>query len=278
MTDLITGRVRSAFRGAVSQRMVLRDIDRIWQAEGFAPGTATQLAGQRVTLWAEYEASVDWASYDHVRRVLRVYESFLIEFGGDDITAFTRVLEVDGFSIDVNRKITIISATLSDLSGLDSLRDASGIRDAFRRIELLLDSDPAGVVGAVKELIEATARTVLEHLDVAVAKGADLPTLLNQTQDQLGLSASKVSGTVDGSDAIKKVLGGLKGIAIGIAELRNAEGSGHGRTRATNLTSRHARLAANAGRTWCEIVLDTYGDSAAPWRQERTPVADKRTS
>lgn len=163
MTDLITGRVRAVFRDAVSQRMVLREIDRIWQAEGFAPGTTTFLGGQRVTLWAEYEASVDWASLEHIRRVLRVYESFLIEFGGDDITPFTRVLELDGFSVDPSRKITMVGGALSSLSGLDGLRDASGIRDAFRRIELLLDSDPAGVVGAVKELIEATAKTVLEH-------------------------------------------------------------------------------------------------------------------
>ncbi len=267
MTDLITGRVRAVFRDAVSQRMVLREIDRIWQAEGFAPGTTTFLGGQRVTLWAEYEASVDWASLEHIRRVLRVYESFLIEFGGDDITPFTRVLELDGFSVDPSRKITMVGGALSSLSGLDGLRDASGIRDAFRRIELLLDSDPAGVVGAVKELIEATAKTVLEHLGETVVRDADLPALLTQTQDALGLSASGVSGTVDSSGAIKKVLGGLKGIAIGITELRNAEGSGHGRTRASNLTARHARLAVNAGRTWCEIVLDTYGDQSAPWRR-----------
>lgn len=267
MTDLITGRVRGVFRDAVSQRMVLREIDRIWQAEGFTPGTTTFLGGQRVTLWAEYEASVDWASLEHIRRVLRVYESFLIEFGGDDITPFTRVLEVDGLSVDSSRKITMVGGALSSLSGLGGLRDASGIRDAFRRIELLLDSDPAGVVGAVKELIEATAKTVLEHLGETVAKDADLPSLLSRTQDVLGLSASGVSGTVDSSGAIKKVLGGLKGVAIGITELRNAEGSGHGRTRASNLAARHARLAVNAGRTWCEIVLDTYSDPTAPWRR-----------
>jgi len=267
MADLIAGRVRAVFREAVSQRMVLREIDRIWQSEGFIPGATTQLGGQRVTLWAEYEASVDWTSLEHVRRVLRVYESFLIEFGGDDIAPFTRVLEVEGLTVDASRKITMVNPALPSLSGLDSLRDASGIRDAFTRIELLLEADPAGAVGAVKELIEATAKTVLEHLGEAVAKNADLPTLLSQTQDVLGLSASSANGTVDGSISIKKVLGGLKGIAIGITELRNAEGSGHGRTRASNLSARHARLALNAGRAWCEIVLDTYGDTTAPWRR-----------
>jgi len=69
---------------------------------------------------------------------------------------------------------------------------------------------------------------------------------------------------------VKKILGGLKSVAIGISELRNREGSGHGRTRGTNLAARHARLSLNAGRAWCEIVLDTFGDPDAPWRNRST--------
>lgn len=267
MPELISGRVRAVFRDAVSQLMTLRQIDRIWQAEGFTPGTTTIISGQRVTLWAEYEASVDWADHEQVRRVLRVFESFLIEFAGDDVSPYVRVLELDGFSVDQARRITMTRDALSNLSGLDGLRDASGIRDAFRRIDLLLESDPPGVVGAVKELIEATAKTVLEHVGDTSASARDLPALLSQTQDALGLSASIAPGTVDGAAPVKKILGGLKGVAIGIAELRNAEGSGHGRARASNLTSRHARLAVNAGRAWCEIILDTYADPDAPWRR-----------
>lgn len=59
MAELITGRVRATFRDAVSPLMTLRRIDRIWQSEGFAPGTTSINAGQRVMLWAGYEASVD---------------------------------------------------------------------------------------------------------------------------------------------------------------------------------------------------------------------------
>lgn len=267
MPELITGRVRAVFRDAVSQLMTLRQIDRIWQAEGFAPGTTSIASGQRITLWAEYEASVDWNDHAHARRVLRVFESFLIEFAGDDIAPYVRVLEVDGFAVDQSRRILSNRDSLSSLSGLDGLRDVSGIRDAFRRIDLLLEADPPGVVGAVKELIEATAKTVLEHIGDGEPTAMDLPTLLSRTQDALGLSASSAPGTVDGAAPVKKILGGLKGIAIGIAELRNAEGSGHGRVRASNLTARHARLAVNAGRAWCEIILDTYADPDAPWRR-----------
>src|SRR5690554_798371 len=106
MTDLITGRVRAVFRDACSGLTVLREIDRIWQAEGFAPGVASVNGGQRVTLWSEYESSVDWTDRGHVNRVIRVYESFLSEFAGEDIERFTRVLNLDGWSVDDHRRIT----------------------------------------------------------------------------------------------------------------------------------------------------------------------------
>lgn len=266
MPDLISGRVRAVFRDACSGYTVLRDIDRIWQSEGFAPSIATINGGQRVTLWSEYESSVDWTNQGHVNRVIRVYESFLTEFVGDDTERFTRVLNLDRWAVDDQRRITATASRLDALSGLDQLRDGSGIIDAFRRVDLLLDDDPAGVVGAVKELIESTAKTVLEHLDEPFSANDDIPALVTKTQQALGLAVSNVDTSLDGSDSVKKILGGLKGIAIGITELRNAEGSGHGRTRASNLTTRHARLAVNAGRAWCEIVLDTFGDENAPWR------------
>jgi len=270
MPDLISGRVRAVFRDACSGYTVLRDIDRIWQSEGFAPGVAAITSGQRVTLWSEYESSVDWTSREHVNRVVRVYESFLTEFVDDDTERFTRVLNLDGWVIDEHRRIVMPALRFNSLSGLDQLRDSSGIIDAFRRIDLLLVDDPAGVVGAVKELIEATAKTVLEHLDEPYLAVDDIPALVSKAQQALGLAVSNVVGDVDGAASTKKILGGLKGIAIGITELRNAEGSGHGRTRASNLTARHALLAVNAGRAWCEIVLDTFGDPSAPWRNRRS--------
>jgi hypothetical protein len=269
MPEIITTRIRSTFRDAASG-VVLRDIDRMWQGEGFAPGEITEIRdGQRVTRWKEYELSVDWTNRAHAARVIRVYETFLSEWG-DDIERFTRVLTLDGWAIDEHRRIAPTSSRLSSLSGLDTLRDAGGILDAFQRIDLLLDSDPAGVVGAVKELIESTAKTVLDDLEIAYASDESVPGLISKTQTALGLAAAGVDGNLDTSAAVRRVLGGLSSIANGITELRNAEGGGHGRSRGTNLTARHARLAVNVGRAWCEIVLDTFGDSAAPWRTQTT--------
>jgi hypothetical protein len=58
------------------------------------------------------------------------------------------------------------------------------------------------------------------------------------------------------------------GVAIGVAELRNRYGTGHGAAgQRVGLSNRHAHLAVNAAFTWCQLMLDTLADEHAPWRQ-----------
>jgi hypothetical protein len=58
---------------------------------------------------------------------------------------------------------------------------------------------------------------------------ADLPALVRDAQQALGLHPSAAVPGPDGSDAVKKILGSVSGIAIGLAELRNrGYGTGHG--------------------------------------------------
>lgn len=67
---------------------------------------------------------------------------------------------------------------------------------------------------------------------------------------------------------MKKILGGVSAIAIGVAELRNrGYGTGHGAAgERTGLGDRHAHLAVNAALTWCQLMLDTLADPMAPWK------------
>lgn len=95
-----------------------------------------------------------------------------------------------------------------------------------------------------------------------------MTSLIERTQCSLGLSPSFERISVDAGPPVGKGFGGLSGIAIGSTELRNEEGSGHGRSRGPALTSRHARLAVTAATAWCEIVLDTFEDQSAPWHRK----------
>jgi hypothetical protein len=273
MPDLISGRIRAVFR-ALAPGIVMRQVHALWQAEGFTHAADyPMVAGERESLWAAYEAGVEWTNPDQAARALRVYEVVLAEHLGwnGSRDGLIRALNRDGWKVDEHGRIVPIDESkhpLATLSGLEGLRDAAGIMEALNRASALLDRDPAGVVGAVKELIEATAKTVLEAIGETVAKDEDLTSLIKRTQTALGLSPSSVRDDLDSAGSIKKVLGGLSGIAIGLTELRNSDGSGHGRSRGTRLSPRHARLAVNGARAWCEIVLDTYGDPVAPWRKQ----------
>jgi hypothetical protein len=184
-----------------------------------------------------------------------------------------RTLIRDGWRVDHLHRIVPTEqtgTTLAALSGLSALRTTEGIEEAFNRLALLLDRYLAGVAGAAKELIEATAKTVLDQLNISYTDREDFSAPVPRAQEALGLEAAGVESGVDGAPSVRRILGGLASIAQGIDELRNTEGGGHGRVRTSRFTGRHARLVVNAARAWCEIVLDTLGDPGAPWRLLRS--------
>jgi hypothetical protein len=79
--DLIHPRVRSAFREAVSDCGVVRQIERAFEDEGLDASTEVDrdwyAPGQRRGTLDRYTASVDWSNATQVRRVLNVFEEIL---------------------------------------------------------------------------------------------------------------------------------------------------------------------------------------------------------
>lgn len=153
-------------------------------------------------------------------------------------------------------------------SSLATLRDPAAILDNLNRIRRAISIDPAQAVGSAKELIESTAKVVLLERGQTVDDKADLPALVKDAQQALLLHPSQSTPGPDGTDAVKKILGGVSSIAIGVAELRNrGYGTGHGAAgERIGLGDRHAHLAVNAALTWCQLMLDTMADPKAPWQ------------
>ncbi|GAA2974242.1 hypothetical protein GCM10010519_06830 [Streptomyces lactacystinicus] len=56
-----------------------------------------------------------------------------------------------------------------------------------------LSDDPAGAIGSAKQLIEATAKTVLRERGLPVDENAKMPALIKQAQKALALDASAAS-------------------------------------------------------------------------------------
>ena len=78
------------------------------------------------------------------------------------------------------------------------------------------------MIGSAKELIESTAKLVLDQHGMAYSKNDDVTALIHRAQEALGLSPAKAPTTgPDGGTSIKRILGGASSVAIGVAELRN---------------------------------------------------------
>ncbi|WP_371538432.1 abortive infection family protein [Streptomyces sp. NBC_00466] len=280
--ELVSPATRNAFR-TLATDLTLRIVARLWEDHGFAPIAPDELKyedpGQRRTEFMLYAEGVDWADPGHVRRALLVFEDFIREYRDPDQQGTPKWLadigvrlERDGFLLDESGRISWQQSPISLIGrDLSDLHDSSGIVAELERIRRDLTTDPQGAIGAAKQLIEATAKTALQELGVAVAKKPDVPILVAMVHKELRLDAASAPEGPDGSKAIKKILSGAVNIAVGVAELRNQGfGSGHGQASVpSGLGIRHARLTVNAAVTWCELILDTLSDPAAPWRRAK---------
>ncbi|MFY1689121.1 abortive infection family protein [Plantactinospora sp. WMMB782] len=95
-------------------------------------------------------------------------------------------------------------------------------------------------------------------------KTAKLPQLIDRAQRELGLHPQTAAPGPDGSQAVKRILGGLSGIAWPRQPTQRGLGHGHA-ARRTGLCPRHGYLVVGAAHTWCQVILDTLADPSGPW-------------
>lgn len=266
--DLVSTATRGTFRDLMTGSTV-NIIATAFHDEGFAanPDCTYEDSSIRRFTTQEHLESVDWTDASHVARALRVFERLLDGFDAPYTDQFLRSLRRDGYLLTENREIITVGARLPGAT-LAQLRDPIAILEQLTRIQRALIDDPALVVGSAKELIESTAKCVLAERGLPVDEKADLPALVKDAQQALGLHPSSTTPGPDGNDAVKRILGGVSSVAIGVAELRNRYGTGHGAAGVrVGLRPRHAQLAVNAATTWCQLMLDTLTDPEAPWQQ-----------
>lgn len=255
--QLITARTRRHFREALVDT-VLGEIRDLFEDEGFRErDTDFNGSGARRTLVERYYADVRWDDPSSVHRVLRVFEqvlSTLPEGGYRDQAVM--LLRSDGYVVADGRIAPRVAATIP-VQAMAELDDPDVIEAHLRRIASHIDDDPELAIGAAKELIESTTKLVLKRLNVPFDERADVPALVKQAQQALKLHASDVDENVKASKTIRSILSGLSQVAVGVAELRNHYGTGHGRSGRTGLNPRHAHLAVGAATVYCRTLLET---------------------
>jgi hypothetical protein len=204
-----------------------------------------------------------------VARAVRVFEQTGKKIDREYSQPAYDLIEGDGYRVLENGRIVGDSGATFRVGALSSLSDPAVIREHLDRITRAIESDdPAQVIGSAKELIESTAKVVLREAGEVVDETWDVPKLVLQAQVALLVHPTTAQPGPDGSDAVKRILGAVTTVATNVAELRNRYGTGHGPSgQRVGLSARHAHLAVSAARLWCEFMLDTLGDPAAPWRK-----------
>lgn len=105
--------------------------------------------------------------------------------------------------------------------------------------------DAALVVGTGKDLVEATAKHVLDEKGWTYGSNVNFPTLLGQAFTALGLTTSATSPQ-PGETAQQAMDRALYDLGCSVNRLRNKEGTGHGRPFLASLTDEEARAAVEA--------------------------------
>lgn len=196
------------------------------------------------------------------------------------VAMYNRHLRADGFELHVTSEIsgrpvygarTLLDAVPPLTHLQQSVKiDSSYLSQQLTRMEVAVVSDPELAVGTAKELIETVAKTILEDCGVEVGRRDDLPKLVRAAIEALALGRDISAASA--SETMKRLLNNLGSIAGGIAELRNAHGTGHGRSAQTkaSIQPRHARLAVGAAAALAAFFIETH--------EERRTEAEGRDS
>ena len=145
--------------------------------------------------------------------------------------------------------------------GVATRIDTAHISQQLTRMEGAVDTDPELAIGTAKEFVESICKTILDDRQVDHDKKDDLPALVKKTSKALQLTPGDISDTAKAAETIKKMLSNLGTIVQGSAELRNAYGTGHGKSKAqaeSPLKPRHARLAVGAAATLGVFLWETH--------------------
>lgn len=144
---------------------------------------------------------------------------------------------------------------LRAFSGLDL---ETGGREALDETLARLRSstaDPALLIGTAKDLLEGVAKFVLEENGMTLPGRSNFDQLWHVARERLGVLPERVDESLPGFEAIRAIHQSSWTIAKNINELRNLQGTGHGRTLPTGVTEDLALLVVREACSVAEYML-----------------------
>lgn len=116
-------------------------------------------------------------------------------------------------------------------------------------------ADPALSIGTAKELLESVAKFVLEELGMPTNGMKNFNQLFYVARERLGILPQHVDKNVPGYEHIRAIHQSSWDIAANVNELRNLQGTGHGRTLPSGVSEELAMLVVREACSVAEYML-----------------------
>lgn len=191
------------------------------------------------------------------------------------VAEFNRLLRPDGWMLNVQSyisgrpvyapaRIDRVTPAVDAAHAVAARIDDEYISQMVTRMEGAVDTAPDLAIGTAKEFVESICKSILDARGEIYDKNDDVPRLVRLTVKTLQLTPDDIPDAAKGAKTIKVMLSNLATLVQGSAELRNAYGTGHGRSagqeRPRGLTPRHARLAVGSASTLGVFLYETHED------------------
>ena len=158
----------------------------------------------------------------------------------------------------------LVAAVSRGFEELDAVRQVTSIdlTQHVQRIRDALPNDPYQVIGATKDMLEATMKTILHQRGHEETDNIQFPALANHCLLELGLKEASPPGT-EVKRHLRRMASSAQRMIETVNELRNWAGTGHGRVvgREPEITEADASLVASAGLILAAWLLRHDGET-----------------
>lgn len=169
----------------------------------------------------------------------------------DEVGSLKRALRRQGWLLDEDGYAAVSGRIDLETGGRDALDEQ------LSRIQRNVD-DPGALLGVAKDLLEAIGKFVLEERSMLPTRTLGFDEVLHLALDQLGLLPTLADMSVPGGKQVRAIYQSAKTTASTVNELRNLQGSGHGRTLPTGVTPETGRYVIREAAHVAELMLGTH--------------------
>jgi hypothetical protein len=126
-----------------------------------------------------------------------------------------------------------------------------------------VNTDTDLAIGAAKELLETTCKSILKQKGVLIDKNWSLSRIIKETSNTLDFTPKNVDDAEKAKNSILQILSGISSIVQGVTELRNSYGTGHGKDADfKGLETKYAKLLVNVVSDIVLLYLSINGETA----------------